>query len=441
MARRRTVPHPVTRRDRILRGLLALVYLLPLSGLIVWEYRDHLMRPSNICEGVDAEPRSALYSALYARMLDWTHNDISTPVSIVAIPADLEEIQANYCLGREYLADVLTAITTQHPAEIVIDKFYSPAACAASPASTQKLSNAMQSVGVPVIVGLNTDLAAKKRDGACLIARPTVDFAASNVRYGDLRLDEDVERIPFQWTVLPADSESAKPEFHDTLSLAAIKAYDNDFIRRARIQKLIDTHVHPYARLDTELPRQTTTDILCSVGTPAMRQRWTPDCSRPAPGLSLLGRIVVIGAEQDVDRHMVMGAPMWGFDTQARYIADMLSGSYLHALPRWIFLPLFALFVLVIEGLPTLFEVYRPHWKTHPLFTHAFTRRRYVWVIFWTIAFILGLTVLCILLRYLPPLALFGDICFIVITRLLFFLAESAEAPLVHHPTKGHSNA
>jgi hypothetical protein len=118
----------------------------------------------------------------------------------------------------------------------------------------------------------------------------------------------------------------------------------------------------------------------------------------------------------------------------------MLSGSYLHALPRWVFLPLFALFVLVIEGVPTLLEVYRPHWKAHPLLTAAFTRRRYVWVIFWTIAFILGLTILCILLRYLPPLALFGDICLIVITRLLFFLAESAEAPLLHHPTKGHSH-
>jgi hypothetical protein len=417
---------------------LALVYLLPISGLIAWEYRDHLIQNPNACAGVDAEPKSTLYSALYARMLDWTHNDVSTPVSVVAIPADLEEIQANYCLGREYLADVLTAIATQHPAEIVIDKFYSPASCASAPASTQKLAHAIQSTGVPVIIGENTGLASQKRNGSCLVAKPRVDFAASNARYGDLRLDVDVERIPFQWKVLPADSDNAEPETRDTLSLAAIKAYDNNFTQRARIQTLIDDHVRPYARLDTELPRQTSTDVLCAVGTPAMRQRWSPDCSRPAPRLSLLGRIVVIGSEQGADRRIIMGVPMWGFDTQARYIAAMLSGSYLHALPSWMLLPLFALFVIIIEGLPTLFEVYRPHWKAHPLLTHAFTRRRYVWVIFWTLAFILVLTAVCILLHYLPPLALFGDICLVVITRLLFFLAESVESPLIHHQTKGH---
>ena len=428
---------PTARPNRMPRFLLSCVYLLALGGLIAWEYRDHLDLISNTCEGIDAPPRSALYSIPYTWFLDLTHSEANTPVSVVAVPQNLDEILNNVCESREYFADLLAAVAAQHPAEIVLDKFYGPSACASSPQSTQQLVHAIQALNVPVIVGESNDTLDARRGDACLVRKPQVDFASPNVHHGLTRLNPDVERIPLEWYVVPTDSTDVQPQLADSLSWAAVKAYDHNFPHRRRLQAIVDSHIHPFARLNAELPRQTSTSLLCSAAQPDILKHWHVDCTNSSPHPSLTGKIVLIGAEKEPDRSPVLGTPMWGFDVQARYIAAMLSGSYLRAMPIWLSLLLFALFVIVIEGLPTLFEVYSPHWKNHPLLAHAFTRRRYRWVVFWTIAFILGCSLFSLVLGYLPPLDLFGDICLVVVTRLLFFVAESAETPLLHHETKG----
>jgi len=438
MARRRTTPHPATLRDRIMRLFLSVLYFLALSSLIAWEYRDHLDQLSNPCEGVEAPPKSDLYNLPYRWFLDWSHREAETPVTVVAIPQNLEEIQNNICEGREYLADLLLAIATHHPSEVDIDKFYSPAACASSPQSTEKLIHAVQSLDFPVIIGESTDLAEVKRGHSCLVSKPQVEFASPNAHHGLTRLDSDIERLPLQWFVVASDRSGAKEWAQDSLAWETVKNYDPNFIKRDRLHRLLNSADNPFAHLSGDLPRQTSTELFCAVGSAEQRKTWNIDCSRSNRTPSLRGKIVVIGAEKEPDRRIVLGSPMWGFDLQAHYIDALLSGGYLLSLPPWMPLPFFALFIIVIEGAPTLFEAYRPHWRAHPLLAHAFPRRRYKWVIFWTCSFILGFTVLSLLLGYLPPLALFGDIFLVVVTRLLFFLAESVEAPLTHHESKGH---
>jgi hypothetical protein len=431
-------PPPLHPRALVLRLVLGIVYLVALSGLIVWEYRDHLDLGSS-CQTAESSAKPAFYTYPYRHFLDWAHADSATEVSVVAIPADLEDIQNNVCQARAYLADMLRSIALQHPAEIVIDKFYGPTTCASAPQSTLELLSVIQSLSVPVVIGESTNKTDTEVDGSCLVRKPQLDFQTSNVRHGITRLNAETEKVPLQWSVLPSNAPgpTPRPQDADSLSWAAVKAYDPAFTQRPRIQALIETGRHPYAKLSIDLPRETSTDLLCDAGTPDIRKRWSVVCSGSMHRANLLGRVVVIGAEEESDRRTTLGMNLWGVDLQARYIQAMLSGSYLRALPLWISFSLFASFIFIIEGLPTLLEAFRPHWKNHPLFSRAFQRRRYVWVLFWSLIFIVLSTVLALALGYLPPLAVFGDIFLVVVTRLLFFAAESTETPFLH-PTDSH---
>jgi hypothetical protein len=264
-----------------------------------------------------------------------------------------------------------------------------------------------------------------------------LDFGAANVRHGITRLNPQKEKVPLQWNVLSANPEgsNASAAKADSLPWAAVEAYDADYAHRRRLQALLGTGRHPYANLNLPLARTTSTELLCDAGTPAMRQRWALSCTGPAQHLNLLGKVVVIGAEDDRDRWPVLDSMRWGFELQATYIQVMLSGSYLRAISIWPTLFAFAAFIFMIEGLPTLLETFGPRWEDHWFLSHAYEERRYAWVIFWAVSFLSVLTVLALSLGYLPPLAVFGDICLLAITRLLFFVAESTGTQF-HQPKR-----
>ena len=414
---------------------MGVFYLIALSGLMVWEYRDRLDALTPRCDAMDSAPKSAAYSEPYKHLVKWAPSVGATQVSIIAVPSDLADIQSNICEARAYFADLLNSITTQHPAEIVLDKFYGPSSCTSSPESTHALIAAVQSFPGPVIVGESTNKADAKTDGACLVRKPQLDFASPNVHHGLTRVNSETEKIPLQWSVLPSGelTRSTKSQDVDSLAWTAIEAYDPAFTQRPRIQNLIDTGLHPYANLGFTLPRQTSTNLLCAIGTPEMQKRWSLTCTEPVQHLDLTGKIVVIGSEDEIDRREILGTQMYGFDTQARYIQALLSGSYLRALPFLGALLTFAAFIFIIEGVPTLLEAFRPSWKKIRFLSRAFPRRRYAWVVFWAITTVLLASVLCLALGYLPPLVVFGDIWFVAITRLLFFAAESTETPFLHH--------
>jgi CHASE2 domain-containing sensor protein len=428
-------PHSA-RRARLSWMLLGLVYLAALSTLIVWEFRDRFDYLSPVCEAADAAPESILYSQPYEHLLDWASHDAPARVSVVAIPSALEELQNNICDARAYMADLLLATAAQHPAAIVIDRFYSAAACASNPASTRQLISVVQSLTFPVIVGESTNVLGSPIDQTCLSCKPQLDFASPNVHHGLTRLSPESERIPIIWRViLNAGSKKAVPL--DSLSWATVKVYAPAYAAKPRLHALVESDRHPYANLSTELPRETSTDVLCATAPPETQQRWSVQCPGNGTPPSLLGKIVVIGAENMSDHRIVLGSGMWGFDQQARYIDNLLSGSYLYALPFLAAFSVFALFIFVIEGVPTLLVAFSPHWRKKRFFCHAYPRRRYFWVSFWTVAFVVVTRIISLLLRYLPPLAVLGDIAFVAVTRLLFFAAESSEHPFVHAKKKG----
>ncbi len=426
-------PTPAQRKSRLLRRLLlGIVYLTALSGLILWEYREHLELLSSACDTSDPGTSTGFYARTYNWMLDRASSDAATQVAVVAIPANLADIQSNVCLGRQYLSDVLRTLATQQPAVIVVDKFYGPSSCNTFPQATQELLATVHSLTFPIVVGESTDLLPSERHETCLARRPQLDFQAPTVLHGLTRLNVETQNIPLRWPVLPSESSQEEPELKDSLSWTAAQAYDPSLASRPRIHTLLATARPPFARLSMDLPRQTSTQLLCQAGTPGAQKRWSVDCTGNAPPLNLRGKVIVIGSEDTSDRWSVLDHRMWGFEIQARYIQALLSGSYLSALPDWVALAFFACFIFLIEGLPTLLEAYLPHLKHHRFLSHAFHRQRYLWVLFWTLGSFLLITLACLAFSYLPPLAAFGDIVLLVITRLLFFAAESSEKPLVH---------
>jgi CHASE2 domain-containing sensor protein len=450
-SRNRRSPPGGDRPGRLRRLALGALYLSALSLLIVWEYRDRLEALSSECELRD-QVKSSLYNRPYEKLLDWAASDVVGHVVTLAIPAELEEVQKNLCLGRDYLADVLRTLATQHPAVVVIDKFYSASTCASQPASTQSLVEAVRSLKVPVVIGESTDGLESRVASACLVRKPQMEFNASNVRHGLTRLNSELERFPLRWLVLSAAKadgpgepgareagaeDAPKVEFADSLSLAAVKAYDPAFAAQRSIRQLILHDDHAYANLAIEIPHMTTTQLLCAAGDAGTRQKWSVTCGGEGALPNMMGRVVLVGSENALDEKIVLQKHMWGFELQARYIETLLSGDYLRYLPLSLGFVIFALFIFLIEGLPTILHARRPRWKKIVLIGHAYPQRRYLWVIFWTVAVIVVSAFVSLALRYLPPLLVYGDILLVAVTRLLFFMVESAEHPFLHAHTHG----
>ena len=412
--------------------LLGAVYLLPLAGLIVWEHRDHLGDFTSSCDTPPDVSHSALYNVPYAFFLSRASGDSVSSVSLVGIPGDLADIQSNVCQGRLYIADLLRSIAAQHPAEIVVDKFFGPTACRAFPQTTAELLAAMHSTSIPIVVGQFTDNATERRNGTCLVRKPMLDFASPNVQSGLTRLYSELDKIPLQWSVLNSATAPSAPDpaaNADTLAWTAVKIFAPDFAQRPRMRALVDSPTDTFANLNLELPRQTSTQVLCSAGTTEMRSRWSLDCSGPPSTAPLAGKIVLIGSEDIVDQKIVLGTKVWGYDLQGRYMQALLSGAYLRELSLGSIYVLLGCFLVLIELVPAALQAWVPGLRDHLLLRPAYRRKRYLWVIFWTFAFICLTCLICLGAGYLPPLAVFGDIVVIVIARLLYFAAGSSEAP------------
>jgi hypothetical protein len=196
------------------------------------------------------------------------------------------------------------------------------------------------------------------------------------------------------------------------------------------MRALVDSSTDTFANLNLELPRETSTQVLCRAGTQEMRSRWSLDCSGTPSTAPLAGKIVLIGSEDLADQKIVLGSKVWGYDLQGRYMQALLSGAYLRELPLWSVFVLFGCFLVVIELLPLALQAYLPRLRDHLLLRPAFRRKRYLWVVFWTVAFVCLTSLICLGSGYLPPLPVFGDIVVLVVARLLFFAAGSSEAPV-----------
>ena len=283
----------------MVRGL---IYVFFLALVIFMDSREQLELIHSSCYAPSGDTTPPFYDSIYAGVLNFASYDSSSQVSVIAIKAELEDIQQNLCRERSYMADLVTALATQHPSVIVVDKYFSPNACAQNPDSTRKLIEAIRSLRVPVIVGESTDIASEEVDESCLVQKPQLDFSSSNVHSGLLRLNANREQIPLSWPVLPR--QPSVPGLHSkskrSLSLVAVSVAAPQLVTGRSFQPLLSGARQPYARIGPALPQETSTDLLCDAGTTEMWKRWSLHCSPARQKADLLGKVVVIGAENEL---------------------------------------------------------------------------------------------------------------------------------------------
>jgi hypothetical protein len=198
-------------------------------------------------------------------------------------------------------------------------------------------------------------------------------------------------------------------------------------LKDADFSTLYNGGQQPYANLSGKLERQTASNLLCSVA-PDRAKANGIDCSNGWRKKNLSGKVVVIGAESDADYPAVLGEGMYGFELQARYVAALLSGSYLRQLsPLFLLLPLGLYYALSELLIPYL------HIHRNPPRPLRHIERPLVWtvaVFFATIA--LGVA-LPLLFHRFPPLGMLLGISGILVPRLLIegwaLLTERSEDP------------
>lgn len=383
---------------------------------VIVESRDlvNLFGDGDSCDAPEADVTPPSYARLYHWFLRTLSNSSATQVALIAIPADLHDVQENLCHGRAYLARLVTTVAAQHPLIIVIDKFFSPGSCQSNPEEkkdTDALLSAVQNAGVPVIVGKSTDLVIhsdlrKKNDAACLVDKDQLNFKASNLAAGLLRLNVNKEQIPLRWPVFPRQPSGGEPNLasapEDSLALRTLEVLDPKLVAKRHFQSLLHSARQPYAKIGATPPAY--------IASTNLKENLA----------SIAGKVVVIGAINDVDRWIVLGKPWWGFQLQGLYIQALLSGHYLRAPPGYLPIALFAIFIAALEGVPVFGARLHRHrnpkrkWRVPKLF-----RKHLPWIcIFWPIsvaAILIGFR----LSGYLPPLFMVFAVLFAGITRLI----------------------
>jgi CHASE2 domain-containing sensor protein len=417
-------------RPAWLRGAIYTVFLIAVMAI---ECREQVELEPASCDAPSAEAPVPFYTPIYSFFLNWASKDSHSNVSVISIEAGLDEVQQNLCKGRAYTADLIRAVAEQQPSAIVIDKFYSPTACDSNDPYTKELTKVIRSLSIPVIIGASTDKPEIETHESCLIEKKQFDFGTPNVHYGLIRLNSNKEQIPLQWPVLPEGklAPGEKAPLRDSLALTVAKIAAPDVVAHARFQELLSGARQPYGRLDTPLHPQKSTKLLCTVGTAAMKERWKPHCSddksEPDVTVDLRGKVVVIGAENEVDHPFALGVKTYGFILQAHYIDSLISGNYLRAATAVVTLGLFLFFLCVIEIVPMIGEHF--YCKKHgdepslPLYIS--------WIVALGIVFFVLMVLISLANHYLPPPLLIFGIVMAVATRIAFFGLERSSQSLI----------
>ncbi len=419
-------------RRRLVTFLIFVGYAVISLSLLGWELHEQGgLFSSDSCElRSGAKEDSWTLDRTYPFVLDHWTQDYSGAVVVVAIEPALAVMQQNVCTARGFTADLLTAIAAERPSVIAIDKFYGRSSCQEGDVATDKLERVVAGLTMPVVVGQSTHAASEddaKKTQACLVKNPQLSFSdvaangnekplhKSDVFPGLTRLNEDVLRIPLQWPLLDEDA-SGSAKTGDSFALTTAQQAE-PALADERFKKMLKSADQPYANLKgKKLQVLTATQFLCSVyGKDAGDPKWGITCPmNKKDTVDLQGKVVVLGAESDSDYQSVLGEGMYGVELQARYIAALLSKSYLRQIsPAWLLLPL-ALYYAIAELLIPFLHIHRE--VSWPLF-HI--KRTMTWTIgFYLTTMVVGVVGPLLFHRF-PPLPMLIAITSILVPRLL----------------------
>jgi CHASE2 domain-containing sensor protein len=392
-------PHPADPNPpehwalRRLRVFWLIVPLIVILGALMMsdlgDFMGYSPFASNPCS-LAFVSQSSISAKMYMPIAKWALRYTPTPrVAIIYIdPAhDPPDLLTNVCASRAFLARLVTDLNALGAQVIVIDKYYSAAACAEQDKNAAFIK-AMDSSRIPVAVGQATEpLSGSSSAAGCLALTPRLEFSkTSRVLYGLTRVDTDVLTIPLRFQVFTEPTEngttldSSQPAKSnpppapkplpdaagDTLSLVAAKAVDPDLESNPTLRKQLAKQADPYTTF-LDLPNITALTALCSAeaspradidGQPgdALCKPWVRDPNNlNGRQLSLNSKIVVIGDLSDLDMRPFPTdlAPFPpgerpGVFLQANYIQALLDHRFLLEIPMPITVSVLVLYVFIV---------------------------------------------------------------------------------------------
>jgi CHASE2 domain-containing sensor protein len=408
-------PHPGRRLWRRSSLVTTLMYVGLTLLMLVWGLQENLevFTPES-CELRSVNASSGwLMTHLYPRVLRHTGAGESDRVAVVALESSLGYLQQNVCSARSFTADLLQAIATQKPAVIAVDKYYGGNSCPPGDPNTEKLRTTVAALPMPVVVGQSTH-AAEGGGDACLVLNRQLDLGA-NAHPGLLRLNSDVLRMPLTWPVLAqdGDKEPVKGASNESFALVAASLADPSLAKSDGVQRMLESPQQPYTNVLGTMATTSASDLMCATN-PVAAATWSIDCAGAKPPGDLRGRVVVVGAESDTDLQPVLNRDIYGFDLHARYIAALLSHSYMRQISPWFMILLLVLYY----GLTELVIPYL-HIHHKPPFGLRIRHWTLLWLVgAWVLVVIAGMGIPLLMCRF-PPLPLLIGISFILIPRLL----------------------
>jgi CHASE2 domain-containing sensor protein len=287
-------------------------------------------------------------------------------VSMVTISEETEPLSVitNTCESRQFLALLMRKLSALGASVIAVDESFSENSCPESfrgpdgPVN-QGLRDAIQASKPPVVVGWASHKAqgATDKDESCLTVNKKFCFSAecahggdpenAKLRFGLIRLNSNVLKIPLQWWVyldespilkkekapFPSTPTKAMPEKSFSLvaaEFASQKISGSDLHADKHLDLDIKNDEHPYTSFFAEPPTWSAMDVLC-YGHPAgysPRADWP--CAKTQKGGvdSLKNQVVVIGVKVASDLKPFPGGSKFGAELHANYIEALLDGRY-----------------------------------------------------------------------------------------------------------------
>jgi len=266
-----------------------------------------------------------------------------------------EELFANICRQRVFMARLIQKLQAASPSLIVIDKYFSPDSCPnPDDLGNRMLNEAISTTHIPIVLGIHTldkeqlkiraPLSRLEEDHlrtAGLVVSPALQFANSSglVNYGLIRLNHDNRKIPLEWRAYQSRSElsdqDVRPVSMPTLSLVAAEQVDPNLSSEGKIQDLLSRAEHPYTGFlsEEEIPTFSSLDLVCGPQFSSSSD-WQHCELSDYKNQTIRNHIVIIGNstdDNDIDPSVIGRVP--GVVLQANYIESLLDDRFLKPVP------------------------------------------------------------------------------------------------------------
>ncbi len=328
------------------RFWIALILSVVLS-LVIEQYWDSLALGQRGAVGRAFSTAGGMYQQIL------TAGPRSTAIRYTAIVeltpgVEPDSVIQNVCEQRRFVAKLVQVIEAVKPSVIVLDKYFSPTACAPNSAETEQLRAAIGAsirTGTPVVIGRQIDQTTRR-------AYPTLSLRAGNEQpiEGYVNLHDDTRRVALRWI---AQQEGPQPNLElPTIAVVAASAHRVELLEEPRVHAAYASHAYPYASFLSPNQfgayRLSALNVLC--GHPTSPIDWANCTGNPEALKRLRHRVVLVGENNpDRDQHATVLGYLPGVLLHANYVEALLDERVFEGVPWLLELSIAVLVAVAFE--------------------------------------------------------------------------------------------